>query len=163
MKRSNKNIPGKWLGLFCLVWLALFSGVDISIVTMDKECVVYDGYMVYKVSGTRGVRFIVDQGGGEQRIIVPMFRIANGIVRAYNWNGDTSKDSEIEEQYKCNSDYECLQANVDAAKEQYDSLGHTESIRTTVIIVGDDNYFGIAIFPGIVVGRVQEEVIPLHC
>jgi hypothetical protein len=131
---------------------------------MDKDCVVYDGYLVYNVGATRGVRFIIDYGNGEtDRIIVPMFRIVGGIVRSSNWNGDTSKDSEIEEQYRCNSDYECLQANVEAAKKAFEDLDSKRSIKTTVVIVGDDNHFGIAVFPGIIVGRVQEEVIPLHC
>jgi hypothetical protein len=133
------------------------------LVGMDKDCIVYDGYLVYRVATTRGVRFLIDKGCGEtDRIIIPMFRIAKGIVRASNWDGDTSKDAEIEERYGRSSDYECLQSNVEASKKAYGDVGHGP-IRTTMVIVGDDNHFGIAVFHGIVVARIKEEEVPLHC
>lgn len=116
-----------------------------------------------------------------------MFRIANGIVRSPNWNGDTSKDSEIEDQYKSNSDYECLQANVDACKKDFDYPEYETipainqwidagirkyedgeprppkcPIRTTIVIIGDDGYYGVGITPGIVIARVKEEEVALH-
>jgi hypothetical protein len=133
---------------------------------MDKDCIVYDGYMVYRVATTRGVRFVVDQGSidyskdpsgqkVEDRFIIPMFKIANGIVRTHNWNGDTSGEPE-------GNDYQCLKENVDASKEQFSQLGE-HPIKTTLVIVGDDGYYGIAVFPGIVIARIKEEAISLHC
>jgi hypothetical protein len=125
---------------------------------MDQECVAYDGYIVYRVATTRGVRFIVDQGEREEnRFVVPLFRIVNGNVRGYSWDGKPSPDDQDA------SDYECLKANVEEAKRQFDLLEHPIPIKTTVVIVGDDGYYGIAVFPGIVVARIKEEAIPLHC
>jgi hypothetical protein len=152
---------------------------------MDKECAVYDGYCFYRISGTRRARFIIDYGEGFETgtIIIPMFKIANGIVRSSNWNGDTSKDSEIEDQYRSNSDYECLLSNIEASKDQFFNpkykfipapnhwvndtmieIGPDEPkleipIRTTIVVAGDDGHFGVAIVPGMVIARIKEEVI----
>lgn len=124
---------------------------------MDKECIAYDGYLVYRVATTRGVRFIVDQGGKEEdRFIIPMFKIANGIVRSHSWNGDTSGEPE-------GNDHQCLKANVDAARDAFTQQLVNHPIKTTLVIIGDDGYYGIAVFPGIVVARIKEEVVPLHC
>lgn len=120
---------------------------------MDKACVMFDGYIVYRVSTTRGVRFIIDQGDEENnRVIIPMFRISNGYVRGYHWDGDTSKD------IGNMSDYECLQANVDAAKKHFE-LESQVPIKTTIVIIGDDGYYGIAVVPGFVAARIKEEEV----
>lgn len=117
------------------------------------ELIKYDGYLVYKISGTKGKSFKIDLIHGESRMLfLPLFKIYNGSVRPENWEYDISendKDNNI-------SDYECLRQNIIAAQQAYqkDICG---KISTTLVLIGDDNHFSICIVDGLVLSITETD------
>ena len=124
---------------------------------MDKGCVFFDGYCVYNIGDDERFGLLIDYGEGEpSRVIVPLFRIANGVVRPYQWNGDISGEEP-------GSDYECLKENIEAARKAFNDSFPDAPIKTTVVAITNDGRYGLAVIPGLVVARIKEEVIKQHC